>query len=107
MGNKKRNALKHGANATEVMLWSERYEDYEALRAVRGIYPLRQYRGISGPNALGFALAQAAPRVPCADRNPTAAGYPPRPPGVPLVSPTGADHLDPELISAIALDLAR
>ena len=32
MGNKKRNALKHGANATEVMLWSERYEDYEALR---------------------------------------------------------------------------
>ena len=36
MGNKKRNALKHGANATEVMLWSERYEDYEALRA--GLY---------------------------------------------------------------------
>ncbi len=33
MGNKKRNALKHGANATEVMLWSERYQDYEALRA--------------------------------------------------------------------------
>ncbi len=32
MGNKKRNALKHGANATEVMLWSERYQDYEALR---------------------------------------------------------------------------
>ena len=32
MANKKRNALKHGANATEVMLWSERYEDYEALR---------------------------------------------------------------------------
>ncbi|SHH64344.1 hypothetical protein [Bradyrhizobium erythrophlei] len=32
MGKKKRNALKHGANATEVMLWSERYEDYEALR---------------------------------------------------------------------------
>src|SRR6266478_5188367 len=32
MGNKKRNALKHGANATEVMLWSERYEDYEHLR---------------------------------------------------------------------------
>jgi len=30
---KKRNALKHGANAKEVMLWSERYEDYEALRA--------------------------------------------------------------------------
>ena len=36
VGNKKRNALKHGANATEVMLWSERYEDYEALRA--GLY---------------------------------------------------------------------
>jgi hypothetical protein len=33
MGNKKRNALKHGANAKEVMLWSEKYEDYEALRA--------------------------------------------------------------------------
>jgi hypothetical protein len=33
MGKKKRNALKHGANATEVMLWSERYEDYEALRS--------------------------------------------------------------------------
>ena len=36
MANKKRNALKHGANATEVMLWSEKYEDYEALRA--GLY---------------------------------------------------------------------
>ena len=36
VGNKKRNALKHGANATEVMLWSEKYEDYEALRA--GLY---------------------------------------------------------------------
>ena len=33
MGNKKHNALKHGANAREVMLWSEKYEDYEALRA--------------------------------------------------------------------------
>ena len=33
VGNKKRNALKHGANAKEVMLWSERYEDYESLRA--------------------------------------------------------------------------
>ena len=33
MGNKKRSALKHGANAREVMLWSERYEDYDALRA--------------------------------------------------------------------------
>jgi hypothetical protein len=33
MASKKRNALKHGANATEVMLWSERYEDYEQLRA--------------------------------------------------------------------------
>jgi hypothetical protein len=32
MASKKRNALKHGANATEVMLWSERYEDYEQLR---------------------------------------------------------------------------
>ena len=29
----KRNALKHGANAQKVMLWSEKYEDYEALRA--------------------------------------------------------------------------
>jgi hypothetical protein len=28
----KRNALKHGASAQEVMLWSEKYEDYEALR---------------------------------------------------------------------------
>lgn len=28
----KKNALTHGANAQEVMLWSERYEDYEALR---------------------------------------------------------------------------
>ncbi len=33
MANKKHNALKHGANAKEVMLWSERYEDYESLRA--------------------------------------------------------------------------
>ena len=33
MASKKRNALKHGANAKEVMLWSERYEDYELLRA--------------------------------------------------------------------------
>ncbi len=33
MASKKRNALKHGANATEAMLWSERYEDYEQLRA--------------------------------------------------------------------------
>jgi hypothetical protein len=32
MGDKKRNALTHGANAKEVMLWSEKYEDYEALR---------------------------------------------------------------------------
>ena len=30
---KKGNALKHGANAKEVMLWSEKYEDYESLRA--------------------------------------------------------------------------
>ena len=30
---KKRNALKHGANAQTVMLWSEKYEDYESLRA--------------------------------------------------------------------------
>src|SRR4051794_9358644 len=29
---KKRNADKHGANAQAVMLWSEKYEDYEALR---------------------------------------------------------------------------
>jgi hypothetical protein len=27
-----RNALTHGANAKEVVLWSEKYEDYEALR---------------------------------------------------------------------------
>ena len=33
---KKRNALKHGAHAQEVMLWSEKYEDYEALRV--GLY---------------------------------------------------------------------
>ena len=32
MGNKRRNALPHGSNAKEVMLWSEKYEDYEALR---------------------------------------------------------------------------
>jgi hypothetical protein len=32
MAGKKRNALKHGANATEVMLWGEKYKDYEALR---------------------------------------------------------------------------
>src|SRR5437868_3169334 len=30
---KKRNVLKHGANAPAVMLWSEKSEDYEALRA--------------------------------------------------------------------------
>jgi hypothetical protein len=33
MAGKKRNALKHGTNAKEVMLWSERYEDYESLGA--------------------------------------------------------------------------
>jgi hypothetical protein len=33
MASKKRNALKHGANVKEVMLWSERYEDYESLKA--------------------------------------------------------------------------
>ena len=33
MADKKRNAMKHGANAREVMLWSERYEDYDSLRA--------------------------------------------------------------------------
>jgi hypothetical protein len=32
VANKKHNALKHGASAKEVMLWSERYKDYEALR---------------------------------------------------------------------------
>jgi hypothetical protein len=32
MASTKRNALKHGANAREVMLWSEKYEDYESLR---------------------------------------------------------------------------
>jgi hypothetical protein len=29
---KKNNALKHGANAREVMLWSENYEEYDSLR---------------------------------------------------------------------------
>lgn len=29
---RKKNALKHGANAQEIMLWGETYEDYEALR---------------------------------------------------------------------------
>ena len=29
----KRNALKHGANAKAVLLWGEKYEDYESLRA--------------------------------------------------------------------------
>jgi hypothetical protein len=33
MASKKRNALKHRANAKEIMLWSERYQDYESLRA--------------------------------------------------------------------------
>jgi hypothetical protein len=33
MGNKKRNVLKHGANAKKVMLWGESYQDYEALGA--------------------------------------------------------------------------
>jgi hypothetical protein len=32
MASKKRNALKHGANTKEVMLWDEKYKDYEALR---------------------------------------------------------------------------
>ena len=32
MASKKRNALKHGAHANEVMLWDERYKDYESLR---------------------------------------------------------------------------
>ena len=32
MAGKKRNALKHGANTKEVMLWDEKYKDYEALR---------------------------------------------------------------------------
>ena len=32
VANKKQNALKHGANASEVMLWGEKYKDYEALR---------------------------------------------------------------------------
>jgi hypothetical protein len=32
MASKKRNALKHGANAKEVMLWDERREDYESIR---------------------------------------------------------------------------
>jgi hypothetical protein len=30
---KKYNALKHGTNAQAVMLWSEKYEDYESLRS--------------------------------------------------------------------------
>jgi hypothetical protein len=33
MTGKKRNALKHGANAREIMLRGEKYEDYEWLRA--------------------------------------------------------------------------
>jgi hypothetical protein len=32
MGNKKRNVLKYGANSSEVMLWGEKYKDYEAIR---------------------------------------------------------------------------
>ena len=32
MASKKRNALKHGAHANEVMLWDERYKDYKSLR---------------------------------------------------------------------------
>ena len=32
MGNKKRKVLKHGVNASEVMLWGEKHKDYEALR---------------------------------------------------------------------------
>jgi hypothetical protein len=39
----KRNAPKHGASAQEVMLWSESYEDYEALRA--GLYEEWSPRG--------------------------------------------------------------
>ena len=31
MADKKRNALKHGANGSEVMLWGEKYKDYKAL----------------------------------------------------------------------------
>jgi hypothetical protein len=30
---RKNNALRHGAHASEVLLWSEKYEDYEKLRA--------------------------------------------------------------------------
>jgi hypothetical protein len=63
---KKRNALKHGANAQKVMLWGEKYEDYESLRAELDLEftPLWQYGEISGPNTLGSALAQTAPRLP-------------------------------------------
>jgi hypothetical protein len=32
MASKKRNALKRGANVDEVMLWDEKYKDYESLR---------------------------------------------------------------------------
>jgi hypothetical protein len=32
MASKKPNALKHGAHANDVMLWDERYKDYESLR---------------------------------------------------------------------------
>src|ERR1700693_257545 len=32
MASKKRNALKHGAHANGVMLWEERYQDYESLQ---------------------------------------------------------------------------
>jgi hypothetical protein len=34
---KKHNALKHGVHTQEIMLWSEKEEDYESLRA--DLYP--------------------------------------------------------------------
>jgi hypothetical protein len=66
VGNKKRNALKHGANAREVMLWSERYEDYESLRAELYLEfsPLGSTEEYLVQTLLNFPLAQTAPRVP-------------------------------------------
>ena len=48
MASKKRKALKHGANAKEVMLWSERYEDYKrfAPDLIRNTPPTAARRNI-------------------------------------------------------------
>jgi hypothetical protein len=178
VGNKKRNALKHGANATEVMLWSERYDDYESLRAelylefspsgstegylVQTLLDLRWRRRrlecyeqiviqqrsdrVREENEYSHHVSTSRrPRI-CRHRAGLRAhqtsscrrsvrkfiradwtaheqrmAFPSRtprlPPEVPSITPgspscsprvaIGADHLDPELISATALDLAR